>query len=77
MFLRDLAKIIYAEGTASMHRHITVKAYGDGRTVWTGEAKDLIKYAKEHHWLVVEILVDTTDTHTDVFTNKGKIIIVE
>lgn len=87
MFLRDIARVIYAEDTASMNTTITVKTYNDEhkeyeRVLWTGRAKDLQTWTGLGGWIVVEILIDPT---TDVerfpgietsLCNRGKIISV-
>ena len=77
MNLGDLAKIIYTEGTVSESTKITVKTHsGDKRILWTGEAKKLQTMENIYGWIVVEVLIDTTDNTTNVDYNKGKIITV-
>lgn len=77
MFLKNLAPVIYEKNTASANRLITVKD-GVGKVLWHGKAKDLITFACNTNWLVLEVLVDWASlTEMDIPAyNKSKIIIV-
>lgn len=62
MDLKDLAKIIYTEGTASENTKITVRTHGEiKKTLWTGRAKQLQDWDKIEGWIVVEVLIDHND----------------
>lgn len=77
MYLKDLAKFIYTEGTASENTRITVKTHGgDKRVLWTGKAKELQEMKNIDNWIVVEVLIDETDDTSNIDYNKGKIITV-
>ncbi len=77
MFLKNLASVIYEKDIASANRRITVKD-GTGKVLWHGKAKDLINFARDTNWLVLEVLVDWASfTEKDIPAyNKSKIIIV-
>lgn len=76
MFLKDLARIIFADGTASEDTNIKVKTHTDKRILWSGKAKDLQDWEKIAGWIVVEVLVDFEDETNPAVYNKGKIITV-
>lgn len=82
MFLEHVANIIYTPKTDSENRLITVKTYRDNRVLWKGKAKELARWVKENHcrfvggWIVVEILIDTSDKREMPDYNKGKVITV-
>lgn len=77
MYLKDLAKIIYTEGSADENTKITVRTHGgDKRILWNGIAKDLQSMKNISGWIVVEMLIDKNDDSASVDYNKGKIITV-
>lgn len=77
MYLEELAKIIYKNGTESENKKITVITHGENaRTLWNGDAKDLHKWDGIRGWIVVEILIDHSDNSALKDYNKGKIISV-
>ena len=78
MLLEQVANICYAPRTASEDRPITVKTHIDNRVLWSGKAKELAEWVKEKNcgWIVVEILIDTSDNRIVPDYNKGKIITV-
>lgn len=77
MLLEKIAKTIYENNTASENTQITVKTHEDNRILWNGKAKELEKWVNENRgWVVVEILIDTSDKRNIPDYNKGKIITV-
>ena len=77
MYLKDLSKIIYDEGTASENRDIVVKTHSEGKELWKGKAKDLQSMDNIGGWLVVEVLIDESTEKEDIPDyNWGKIITV-
>lgn len=78
MYLIDLAKIIYEEGTESENRKITVRTHGvNAETLWRGKAKDLKAFAESKRgWIVVEIRIDYSNSEVYPDYNRGKIITV-
>lgn len=75
MYLKDLAEIIYKEGTASEDVPITVITYYE-RDLWKGKAVDLQYWYNIDNWIVVEILIDHSipgEEDLPIY-NKGKII---
>lgn len=77
MFIEKIAKVVYEDGTASEDTPITVKTHKDNRVLWKGKAKELQEWAKNNQgWIVVEILIDMSDTSNTPDYNKGKIIAV-
>ena len=77
MFLKKIANNIYEDNTASKNIQITVKTHKDNRILWSGKAKELKDWTNENKgWIVVEILIDTSDKRNIPDYNKGKIITV-
>lgn len=83
MDLKDLAQIIYTNGTASENTKITVITHGEIRkTLWTGTAKQLQNWDNIKGWMVVEVLIDHNDKMSEFpglenpNYNRGKIITV-
>ena len=77
MYLKDLSKIIYDEGTASENRDIVVKTHSEGKVLWEGKAKDLQSMDNIGGWLVVEILINESTEKEDIPDyNWGKVITV-
>lgn len=77
MFLKKIANNIYEDNTASENIQITVKTHKDNRILWSGKAKELKDWTNENKgWIVVEILIDTSDKRNIPDYNKGKIITV-
>lgn len=77
MYLKDLSKIIYDEGTASENRDIVVKTHSEGKVLWKGKAKYLQTMSNIGGWLVVEILInESTEKEGIPDYNWGKIITV-
>lgn len=76
MRLRELSKIIYADGMESESRKIKIISHADKRVLWEGKAKDLQNWERIGGWIVVEVLIDFEDEINLVDYNKGKIITV-
>lgn len=80
MFLKDLAKVICVEGTASENTKIAVRYHENTkRIIWEGTAKELQEYYNKNDlggWIVVEILINHDDGTETKDYNKGKIITV-
>lgn len=76
MYLKELASIIYTEGTASGNTQICVKTHADKRVLWKGNAKDLKEWENIKGWIVVEVLIDREDEENTADYNKNKIVTV-
>lgn len=82
MNIKDLAKVICKEGTASEETKLTVINFCNKNTIWSGMAKDLGSAVSQEtrepldEFIVVEILVDWSDLINSVPYNKNKIISV-
>lgn len=79
MYLKDLAEIIYTEGTARIDVPITVKTFADdNKVLWRGKAEDLQYWYDIEKWIVVEVLIDHSIPEEQNLAdyNKGKIITV-
>lgn len=76
MHLKDLANIIYVEGTASEKTQICVKTHSDKRILWKGNAADLKNWDNIKGWIVVEVLIDYSDEINPTDYNKDKIVTV-
>lgn len=77
MPLSKLARIIYEKGSAGENTIIEVRVYSTDVLLWSGKAKDLENSDLINKgWLVVEILIDPTDTTETPSYNKRKIITV-
>lgn len=82
MYIKDLAKVIYKEGTASEETKLTVISFCNKNTLWSGMAKDLGSAVSQEtgelldKFIVVEVLVDWSDFTNPAPYNKNKIISV-
>ncbi len=76
MYLKDLANIIYTEGTASEKTQICIKTQADKRILWKGNAADLKNWDNIKGWIVVEVLIDYSDEINQADYNKDKIVTV-
>lgn len=82
MYIKDLAKVIYKEGTFSEETKLTVISFCDKRTLWRGIARNLGSAISQEtgesldKFIVVEVLVDWSDLTNPAIYNKDKIISV-
>lgn len=76
MYLKELATVIYTEGTASENTQICIMTHADNRVLWKGNAKDLKDWGRISGWIVVEVLVDRKDEENEAIYNKNKIVTV-
>ena len=81
MLLKDLAKVIYVHGTASINTPIKVITYSDNRTLWEGKAIDLQDWSNVYGWSVVEVRKNSEREYSEFemeipFFNRSWVIIV-
>lgn len=76
MHLKELANIIYTEGTASENTQICIMTHADNRVLWRGNAKSLKEWEDINGWIVAEILIDRNDVNDEAVYNKNKIVTV-